>query len=321
MSQVSRRKLRSVPGFDSLEERHLLSHFSVPMSAGWDRSGGDGSAPRATFSMVFNQSPGTFGGRMSSSARDQSFPGSGALPRSPISTPDEARATPGSPAPSVQQADPRSAPPSAFSPAPARPVETSIGSTAGRPTKAAASEEGAINVAPGGGPSATTASTPEVSDDQIGAVLPGGSPGLAQSVSVYLSLTSSAVMLGPPWAIPSGPSRPAPPAAPRPEAVSGDPATLGESAGSAPANLPAPRGAGLITSLAAFRHGQFEEFLTRILGGLTKSSKHQGHRYPNLFLIALAVSGLEAARRWRQRSTRGPRPTRRFGHFVIDGRL
>jgi hypothetical protein len=320
MSQVSRRPVRSALGFDALEERHLLSHFSVPMSAAWGRSGGDGDAPRAPFAMVSNHPPGPFGGTSSAWAQAQEFSRSGAQPGSTVRIPAEESGAPASSASSVQQADPPAPQPTALASVPARPGETFIGSTSGRPTKAAASEEGAINVAPAGGPSATTPSTPEVGGDQIGAVLSGGTLGLAQSVSVFLSLTSAAVVFAPPWAFPSGPSRPAPPVAPRPDTVSGDIATLGESAGCAPANLPAPRGAGLITSLAAFRHGQFEEFLTRILGGLTETSKHQGHKYPNLVLIALAVSALEAVRRWRRRSTRGPRPTPRFGHFVIDGR-
>ena len=95
------------------------------------------------------------------------------------------------------------------------------------------------------------------------------------------------------------------------------------SAGIAPANLPAPRGAGLITDLAAFRHGPIDECLTRLFGGLRRTSRQSSRLtvIPIFLPVALAVVALEAARRWRRRSTRRPRQSRRFRNFVINGLL
>lgn len=136
-----------------------------------------------------------------------------------------------------------------------------------------------------------------------------------------MSLSGSAAANAPPWVIASGPLPPALRMAPEAVAVSGNIEPSSGSPGIDPANLPAPRGAELITDLAAVRHGQIEEQLTRLFGGLREPFEQQAPGDSYLYWTALAVAALEAARRWRGRSTstQGPRHSRRFRNFVING--
>ena len=234
--------------------------------------------------------------------------------------PDQAQPTVGSSAGSFQH-DAPSPQSNAHPSVSANAVETPTGTVAARPTKAAASDEGAFIVTLGDDPGTAPPSAPGVSSDQVDGPQPGASSGLAQSVSVFMSLATSAAEYAPAWAIASGPLAPVLQIAVEPVVIVGNIESPSASAAITSASLPAPLGAGLITDLAAFRHGEIDERMTRLFCNLREPSEHEAAEYSYLCWTALAVAAIEAARRWRRRSTEGPRHSRRFRSSVINGLL
>ncbi len=109
-----------------------------------------------------------------------------------------------------------------------------------------------------------------------------------------------------PWVIPSSSLRPALPSAPGLVTASLEGESLEGAAEFAAANLPAPRGAGLMTELAAFRNGRIEESLTWLFGGSGKASEQKARGSLYVIHLAIAVLALELARRWQRRVRKGP---------------
>jgi hypothetical protein len=58
--------------------------------------------------------------------------------------------------------------------------------------------------------------------------------------------------------------------------------------------------------------------LTRLLGGVREPFEDHGYSYYYIYLIALIGVAIEAARRWRRRSTQVPRRSRKVRYFVIN---
>ena len=267
--------------------------------------------------MMFSPSPGPAISGQSPWSQGDSFLKGGPPPRGAPAIPDAAQPAPASSASQVQPADAPSAQSPALSSTPARPIAAVPGPPPPRSAKPAASEDTGINVAAGAEPGATSPPALVTGDDQMGSTPAGGPSGSAQSIFVSVGLASYTMLFTPTWGIPSGPLRQAPEIAARP-AAAGEIERLNRSAVVATSELPAPRGAGLITDLAAFRQGPIEESLTRLFGGLGRPLEHAAQSYPYLFQLALAVVSLEVARRWRRRSTPGPQRSRRSRHFLMN---
>jgi hypothetical protein len=309
----------SALGFDTLEDRRLLSHFGGAMSSGREASGGHVDAPSMSFAMISHQSPGGFGGSPRSWIQGQRFPRNGSPPTAGGSLPDQAQQTLASSAGSFQHTD---APPSlspTLPPAPATSDGTPTGTIAARPTTVAANDNSAFIVTLGADPGTEPPSAAGGGSDQMDGPQPGASSGLAQSVSVFMSLARSALTYSPRWVIVSGPLAPVLQIAVPPVFVVGSIESPSGPAENTSADLPAPRGAGLITDLAAFRHGQIDDQVTRLFDSLREPLEHQAPSYSCLYWTALALAAFEAARRWRRRSTEGPRHSRRFRSSVING--
>ncbi len=342
MSKGSRRKAGIVLGFDALEERALLSHFSGAMAPGWGRTPGtDGAAPTSA-AVMSSDSPGPCNGPPQSSAQDPPLLNAGEPPR-------DSAPPPGGPPPSASTASPfdpagpassgpapgggsstlpATAPASvpanqaAFSSALSRQSETAMGPTSAHMTRAAASDEAALAGATGSEQAA--ASAPAAADSQIGGVPAAGTSGMGRSVLVSLGLTLSAIALPPPIGSPADPLPLEPEPAPTPVGASGDALAQDRSAGAAATDLPAPRGADLITDIAGFRQAPIEECLTRLFdqfNGTDETASNQAQRYPYVLPIAAVVMALEVARRWRRRVTKAPRFSRRPRNFVLNGIL
>jgi hypothetical protein len=308
-------------GFDTLEDRSLLGHFGGAMSPGWEGRGARVDAPPTTFAMISHHSPGAFGGIPNSSGRGQWAPRIGSQPTGTGSFQDQPQTSPGSFASSFQHAD-AGQPQATTNPSPpASSVGTPIGTIAARPANAEASDVSDLIATLGAGPGTAAPSAAGVGSDPMDEPQPGASSGLAQSVSVFMSLARSAVSYAPAWVIVSGPLVPVLQITVEPVAVVGNIESHSEPAALTSANLPAPRGAGLITDLAAFRHGQIDEHMTRLFDRLRDPSEHQAPDYSYVCWTVLAVTALEAARRWRRRSTERPRRSRRFHGSSINGLL
>jgi hypothetical protein len=175
--------------------------------------------------------------------------------------------------------------------------------------------------APGGEPGAPAPMAQAGSDVEMAGGQPLGAAGSARSVYASLGLATWAIALVAPWGNPAD-------LVPREQEVaqpvvsgSGGIETPNRSAGIGPDNLPAPRGADLITDIAAFRQAPIEESLHRLFDrfrGADQPSERQAQSYPYLLPVALAVVAIEAARRWRRRSTREPSQSRRARNFVMN---
>jgi hypothetical protein len=200
-------------------------------------------------------------------------------------------------------------------------VGTPIGTLAARPANAEASDVSDLIATLGAVPGTATPSAAGAGSDQMDEPQSGASSGLAQSVSVFMSLARSEVSYSPAWVIVSGPLAPVMQVTVDPVAVAGNIESPDGPAALTSADLPAPRGAGLITDLAAFRHGQIDEHMTRLFDRLRDPSEHQAPDYSYVCWTVLAVAALEAARRWRRRSILGPRRSRRFHGSLINGLL
>ncbi len=320
-SKYARRTVMSALGFDTLEDRRLLSRFGGAMSSDREASGGHVDAPSMGFAMISHQSPGAFGGIPISWAQGHGSPRNGSPPTAGGSLPDQTQQPLASSASSFQHAD---APPS-LSPAlpssSANSVGTPTGTIASRPTTVAANDNIAFIATLGADRGTGPPLAAGVGSDQTDGPQPGASSGLAQSVSVFMSLARSALMYAPRWVIVSGPLAPVLQISVQPVFVVGSIESPSGPAANTSADLPAPRGAGLITDLAAFRHGQIDEQVTRLFDRLREPLEHQAPNYSCLYWTALALAAFEAARRWRRRSTEGPRHSRRFRSSVITGLL
>ncbi len=211
----------------------------------------------------------------------------------------------------------------AVSPAIPRPPGNAIGvgpSHAGKPIESADIE---VAVAPGVDPSAPGASASAASDDPQVAPLTAIGAGSARSAFVTLGLTALTVAITPDWAIQSD-SPGAPEQGALPPGVALANASAFEPAASMTPDLPAPRGAGLITGLPALQASHLDDCLSRLLdrsGPSSEPSDQLARAYPYLVEVALAVFAVELTRRWRQRSTRTPRRARRSRFFVLSSLL
>jgi hypothetical protein len=136
-----------------------------------------------------------------------------------------------------------------------------------------------------------------------------------------MSLARSAAAYGPLWVIVSDSSAPVPQVAVEPVAVAGTISSPGGPAALTSANLPAPRGAGLITDLTAFRHGQIDEQMIPLFDRLREPFEHEAPGSTTPYWIVLAAAAFEVARRWRRRSMEEPRHSRRFRNSLIKGLL
>ena len=303
--------------FDLLEPRSLLSHFSPPVSTTGNHWAGQGGDPPTLFAVFSNRSPGPPVGGPNSSNQGDPFMRSGAPSSSTSPIPDEALLPPTFTASPVQSGTP--APESA---AAASPLARSIGSTAGPAaapsTKPAAVDETAITVAPVAAPGPTSPSAAAPGDDQFAGPPPGGAAGSARSAYVSAGLAGYTMLFTSPWGVRPTPVTRDPEMNSRPIAGSAEIDAIGRSAASALANLPAPRGAGLITDQSALRQGPIEECLTRVFSGLRRPSTHPPNDSSYLFQLALAVVALEMARRWRRRSPLLQRRSTRSRRFVIN---
>ena len=85
--------------------------------------------------------------------------------------------------------------------------------------------------------------------------------------------------------------------------------------------LPAPQGADLITDLGTVYHGRINECLTWLFGERAKPPMNQIHAIPYYVQLAIAVFALELARRWRRRSIKTRKHSRRPGQFGINNLL
>jgi hypothetical protein len=294
--------------FDMLEERGLLSHWSMPAPPDWGFPGGNPGAPGPAFAFAPNRPPAPFasGPGVSSQSRP---------PAPSVQTPPDAPAitSAGSPdsgapsAPLAQTSVPRVPPPS----------DQGSGGPAG---EAGVAQEIATNSAS----SVQLAQSSTVArpiDSAIGTASVGAS-GVARLVPVTLGLIVPDAMFARSWVSQPGPLFRELEAARPPNAVSGSSDAAGDERARATLNLPNPRGAGLITEFAAFRRTPIGECLNRLLGGLTASDEpvtHQARNNPYVLTIALAVAALETVRRWRRSPTRTTGQTRRVRNSLLIG--
>ena len=139
---------------------------------------------------------------------------------------------------------------------------------------------------------------------------------------VALAPMPSGTPLGLPRATPAMP-RPVTSEADSPAgAAPGETETPDEMRGHPPGALPPPRGADLITEMAAFDRESDEEPLAWLLDRLRGDGASQGQAdaSPYLIHVVFALVAFEAARRWwHSRTSAGARPPRRSRSFVLHG--
>ena len=351
MSKGSRRRVGSPLGFESLEQRSLLSGFSGPAPPVPGRSVGPQDPPPAMVSGPSSNAPGQCSGPTMSAPPRPSISDTGRQPPGGMPHPDGAPAPPasstipfeqgGSPAGQTASSVPGRAPsgsiaaaqtsgagsepaaPAPISPAIARPFGGPNGLGPSHAGKAAASPDIEVAGAPGVDPAAPGSPAPAPGvDPAVGPATAFGA-GTGRSALVSLGLTALTVLITPDWAIQSD-STSAPEQAALPPGVAlGNDKAL-EPTASVTAALPLPRGAGLMTGFSALQATQLDECLARLFDRSDSSSEpadQLAQTYPYLVEIALAVFAVELTRRWRQRSTRTPRPSRRSRFFVLSSLL
>jgi hypothetical protein len=332
-------------GFDRLEGRNLLSHFSGSMSPAWGGSGGHDDGPSPSSFVMMSHSSGPVAGNSGFSAQVPSFWHNGWPPGALATIPHDAPPAPAGPSSPGLQGDAPSNPitdlvasgPAGFagtgqatdaasaadSPAgslsiPARPVDFAIGAAPERSTKTTATDEIAVSALSGAGPSAAAPAANAVGGDQIGNAASAGDSGWARSIA--LPLAASAMAIARPWVITADPFLRAPALARSPRAASVAAPASNESAAIGSTRLPGPRGAGLSTDFGGFGQTPIEDGLTRLFDRSGRSIKPidpqaQSARY--LFTIALSALALEMARRWRRLRTHDAPRSRRSRQFVI----
>ncbi len=176
------------------------------------------------------------------------------------------------------------------------------------------SEDLVIAAAPGVGPLASNASSGEPAEDSIGGAAPGLPVVMARSGIISVGLTAWTVALTPLWAPAADPLASESDVESLPAASGPANGLTVGSVAFAMANLPAPRGADLITDLAAFRPAQVEECVTRLFERFEATDQPAvatAHWYPRLIGATLAVVALELARRWRRPPAKALRKSRR----------
>lgn len=351
MSKHPRRICRCLPGFDALEERNLLSHFATPTSRGSFRADFREIGPSGREYATFDRSPGRYEGRHDSRSGHRPSEGAGWSPGDDGFGPLSARSTFTSPSGRYSRAVENPAvtadiPPirtasvaitiQATPPASARDVRAAASSgssgsearatdSTSAETAATSSSEGVVLiVAPSSSATATVQAPPGPGDGRSSAPTPAVVPGSARSVNDAAAPRPSGSPLGPPRANPAAAIPPAPEAGPPilvPAPVDAGPQEGDR--GRPSADLPEPRGAGLITEMAPLGAGAIEESLAWLLdgfGGLGEPSKERVRTPPYLFAVVLAVAAFEAARRWRRRRTSAGRlPSRCPRGFMPDG--
>jgi hypothetical protein len=290
------------PAVELLEERRLLSHFSVPFSPAWGFPGGHGSAPPAFFATSpnrqerpFSSDQGAFQGR-SPQRNDSPAP---AAATAPNAAPSNAASPSNAP---VQAAIPR-AQPTDFVPE-------------GQIAKSVDAQSNATTYAPVI-PTADLPALAKAPDTAIGPASPAIS-GLPRSATLSMGFSAPEALFAPAWADQIKPLTREP--------ITAWSATVGgirELARRSPGSLPAPQGADLITNLAAFGQAPLRESLLRLFGRLggssEQSSEHHALNQAHLLLIALAVAALEALRRWRGRRIRTSGQSRRWRNSLLMG--
>ncbi len=349
MSKRTGRRTANIPGFESLEGRSLLSGFAGPMAPYGVRSPGTQNSPSAMVAMLSSNSAGRYRGPDGPSTPGPSTPGSARPPMESAPDPEDRAGAPPIPATipieqgamSTEQPDaggssatpsggsPAGQPASAesdpggqaiVSPAVARPSESAMGPGFAHVGKTSGSPDIAVAVAPGVGPSAPSPPGPSAADDPTAVASPLVGSSSARSALISMGITALTGAITAEWAIQSSPLRDAEQAAP-PQVVGQGIEPPNEPAAIVLANLPAPRGAGLLTDLAAREERQLDDCLMRLFdrsGWSNEPSDQLARPHPYLVEVAIALVAVELARRWRQRPTQAPRPSRRSRFFVFS---
>ncbi len=319
MPNGSKRRGRGALGFDALEDRCLLSQSAGSMPSPWGPSGAPCAAGMPPSAMVSHLPQNSVGGRPGdapSFQRDSSSPALAPPVAEQAPAPAAAHNSPAQPA----AASSGSAAPALAVPA-ARSVLPLVGLTAFRPTRPAPNPPPPIILTSANGSTDATPAPTEVSDDQLGGTQNGALSSLAQALTVSLSMVSLTIPSAISWAIPTGSVPPVFPSVSGPAAVSEGAPWADRSPAIATGRLPAPQGADLIANLATLQHGRIDECLTWLFGERAQPPTHQIHVIPYYVQLAIAVLALELARRWRQRSGKTQKRTRRPGQFGINNLL
>jgi hypothetical protein len=303
MSVSSRRGARMTPAVEMLEERRLLSHFSVPFSPAWGFPGGHGGAPPAFLATAPGRQEGPFGGDPGSFAQGRlpqgnSSPASAAAPIANVGPASAASPS----VPSVQAAIPL-AQPTDFVP------DGLIGESALDQANATASNP--VN------PPVVELALPKAPDTPVGPVSPGIS-GSARPAPVSMGFALPQVLIAPAWAVQFRALTRMPLTV-----WSGDIGVISDLTRRSVGPLPAPLGADLITHLAAFGQAPIGESILRLFGRQggsgERSLEHLTLNHAHLLLIALAVAALEAGRRYTGRQSRTSGQSRRWRNSLLMG--
>jgi hypothetical protein len=287
--------------FDMLEERSLLSHWSMPAPPDWGFPDRHPGPPPPAFAFAPERPPSPFGsGPGDSSQARSSAPSVETSLAAPAITTAGASNSAAPSSPLVQAAVPRT-PPSDQGP------DGPVGD-AGDAQAIATTSASTVQLA-----QSTAAGRPI--ETALGTTVAG-------LVPVTLGLIVPDVLFARGWVSQPGPLFREPEAARPPiSAVGHSEAPNGARPGST-WNLPNPRGAGLIIDFAAIRQTQVGECLNRLFGGLTDSDRpvtQHTRTHPYVLTVALALAAFEAVRRWRRSTTRTTGQTRRVRNSLLIG--
>jgi hypothetical protein len=292
--------------FDTLEERSLLSHFSMPALPDWDLPGEHAGGP----------SPVDFGAPNRAQGQFDSGPYFFFPPRSPSASSQASSAMDF--VVSANPVAPSSPTVQAVIPKVALPGQGSEGATGGGQADIAQAIAAASAASPAFVPAPVAPKPVEISTGMISVV----SSGLARLVPVTLGLIVPDVLSARAWGAQSGPLFTEPETVKTPRGASSDLAAPGNNAWKPTFSLPAPQGADLITEIGGFRHTPLGESLKRLFGGATDSDGRPSREIHNpsyLLPIALAAAGFEAVRRWRQSSKWASGRSRRVRNSLLIG--
>jgi hypothetical protein len=292
--------------FDMLEERSLLSHFSMPMVSAWSFPGGHLGGPPPAFS---------------------------GPPRHPSEPPGDGAGFPFQgrsiePSASTSQAAPAVAiAPTSNSVTPSSPLVQALAPRAGPPDQGQGGQQGEDSIAEAlaasSAPAVPLAVSPPASKslDTTSGTISVGISGLARLVPVTVGLIVPDVLFTPAWTSQSGRLFRELEKA-RSAGASVDTNGPNDSGRSARSDLPGPRGAGLITDFTAFRSTPIGDCLKGLFGGLSTSDEpvtQQTHNVSYLLPVALAAAALEAVRRWRRSSTKASNRSRQSRNSLLIG--
>jgi hypothetical protein len=308
MPLSSRRVATISLAFDMLEDRSLLSHWSMPAPPDWGFPSGRPGAPAPAFAFAPNRPPPPFasGPGVFSQSRPPA-PSAQASQAMPEVTSAVAPDSVSPSTPLAQTAVPRVPPPPDQGP-------DGPAGDAGVADAIATTSPSSVQLA-----QSTTVARPI--DTTIGATSVGLS-GLARLVPVTLGLIVPDALFARAWVTQPGPLYRDLEAARPPNAASGNSDAPSDSRTGSTSNLPVPRGAGLITEFAAIRQTPLGECLKRLLGGLTASDgpvTHPTRNTPYVLTIALAAAALEVVRRWRRGPARPSGLSRRERNSLLIG--